>query len=397
MPGREFACGPLQREDAEIRDEAAFFGDGHEVRRAKAAKARMVPAQLALEARDGAIFKAHDGLEEHADFVAVEGAAQIRLQRQPVGALRGHGGLEDFDAVAAKALGVGQRDLGFLQHVFGLVVLLGVGHGHAHRHREHDFPIIEGHRRGDGLANPVRQIGDGGGAGFREDDHRELVAGNARQRVLWVEDAPQPPRGGQQHRVACGHAGRVVDLSETIQIDGDHGGALQARGARVAQGGFEAIKEEFAVGQARQIVMHGVMQHAVFGDLAFGDVGERAHHANDLAIGAHHGARLQHEPEVMPIPVAQAEIEMDAPAPLLQHRIEAGAVAVAIKGVEHVEPAGGRAIERAGAHAQGLLRLVADVDVVGHHIPVEDDVASAGEGEGLALDVGDRALHDAPA
>ena len=199
MPGREFARRPFQREDAEVRDEAAFFRDGHEVRRPEATQARMVPAQLALEARDGAIFETHDGLEEHADFVAVEGAAQVRLQRQPVGALRGHGGLEDFDAVAAEALGVGQRDLGFLQHVFGLVVLLAVGHGHAHRHRQHDLAIIEGHRRCDGLADPVRQIGDGGSARFREDDHGELVAGNARQRILRVENAPQPPRRRQQH------------------------------------------------------------------------------------------------------------------------------------------------------------------------------------------------------
>ena len=143
--------------------------------------------------------------------------------------------------------------------------------------------------------------------------------------------------------------------------------------------------------------MHRVVQHAVFGDLAFGDVGERAHHPDDLAIGAHHWPRLQREPEVVPVPVPQAEVEMDAPAPLFQHRIEAGAVAVAIKGMQHVEPAGSGAIKRSGAHAQRLFRLVADVDVIGHHIPVEDDVARARQGQGLALDVGDRALHDAPA
>ena len=44
-----------------------------------------------------------------------------------------------------------------------------------------------------------------------------------------------------------------------------------------------------------------------------------------------------------------------------------------------------RIIERAGGEAQLNLDLGTDIDAVGHHVPVENDVAAAGQGERLAF------------
>ena len=44
----------------------------------------MVPAQQRLEARDGAILQPDDRLEIDLDLVALDGAAQVGLERQPV-------------------------------------------------------------------------------------------------------------------------------------------------------------------------------------------------------------------------------------------------------------------------------------------------------------------------
>ena len=49
----------------------------------------------------------------------------------------------------------------------------------------------------------------------------------------------------------------------------------------------------------------------------------------------------------MAIGGAQAEILADAAAALLEQRVEAGAVAIPVEGMEHVEPAGRRPLERA--------------------------------------------------
>ena len=120
LPGREFARGALHREDAEIDDDAGFFGDRDEFAGLEAPEARMIPAQQRFEARDGAVLQPHDRLEEDFHLVAVERAAQIGFERQTVGAQRAHRRPEHFDAVAAEALAMAHGDFGILQHVLAL-------------------------------------------------------------------------------------------------------------------------------------------------------------------------------------------------------------------------------------------------------------------------------------
>ena len=115
--------GALQREQPEVDDQADFLGDADEFGRRHATHLGMIPARQRLEAGDGTIFQPDDRLVQQHDLVPLKRAPQIGFQRQPVGLSRAHGGLEDFDAVAADALGMIHRELGILQHFLGAMWL----------------------------------------------------------------------------------------------------------------------------------------------------------------------------------------------------------------------------------------------------------------------------------
>ena len=63
--------------------------------------------------------------------------------------------------------------------------------------------------------------------------------------------------------------------------------------------------------------------------------------------------------------------------------------------MQDFQPVGGGPFEIAALEAEMGLDFRTDIDVVGRHVPVEDDVGGAGDGQSLALDVGDRALREA--
>ena len=116
--------------------------------------------------------------------------------------------------------------------------------------------------------------------------------------------------------------------------------------AREGERRLEAVVEELAVGQAREVVVHRVVQQALLGGLRVGDVGERADDADDLAVRADDRPRLEAEPVMRAGGGAQAEVLRQAAAALLDHGVEGGAVAVAVEGMDEVEPGGGRPFER---------------------------------------------------
>ena len=66
-----------------------------------------------------AVFQPHDRLVGEREFLALDGAAQIGFELQPVGADRAEGRPERLDAVAAEALGLVHGELGVLDHVLG--------------------------------------------------------------------------------------------------------------------------------------------------------------------------------------------------------------------------------------------------------------------------------------
>ena len=317
----------------------------------------MVPARQRLEAGDRAVFEPHDRLIQDGDLVALQRAAQIGFDRQPVGLARTHRDLEDVDAVAAAALGVIHRQLGVLEHFLGALRL--------------------GRRRARGRSTPVRNISRSlnvigarsvlrmvsANAVMRADsrsDSRisaELVAGEPRQRVLRLDQPAEPTRQRQQDRIADRHADGIVDLLEAVEIDHHHGRRIAASALAKPSTASSRSINKFAVRQAGQIVVHGVVQQPLLGGLELGDVGDRADEPHHLAVRADHRPRPQREPEIVAVGGAHAEILRDAPASLLEHAVERGAEAVAVELMQHVEPLGRRTVERAGLEAERRFGL----------------------------------------
>ena len=103
-------------------------------------------------------------------------------------------------------------------------------------------------------------------------------------------------------------ADRIVDLLEAVEIDHDHRRLDRRIGLGEGEHAFEPVDEQLAVGQAGQVVVHGVVQQPLLRVLEFGDVGERADEPHHLAVRADHRPRLEREPQIMAVGRAQAEV-----------------------------------------------------------------------------------------
>ena len=224
-------------------------------------------------------------------------------------------------------------DFGILQHVLALGVQLRVVKRHTDRGGERNLLVAEGHRRRGDAAHHIGERGDLFGFRFRYDEGGELIAREARQRILRLQDAAKAPRKREQDRIAGRKSDGLVDLLEAVDVDADDG----RTDLRVALGhrksGAEPVEEQLAIRQAGQIVVHGVVQQTLLAGLDLGDVAERTDDAEHLTVGTNHGPRFHAVPEMLSVGGAQPEILVDAPAPLLQHGVETGAIAIALRGV----------------------------------------------------------------
>ena len=91
----------------------------------------------------------------------------------------------------------------------------------------------------------------------------------------------------------------------------------------------------------------------------------------------------------MAVERAQAEFQEQPPAALVEHAVERRAEAVAVERMQHFQPVGGRAAERAALQPEHRLGLGRGEHPVVRHVPVPDHVARAGQRERAALDVRD--------
>ena len=185
----------------------------------------------------------------------------------------------------------------------------------------------------------------------------------------------QAPRDGEQDRVAGRDAEPVIDLLEAVDVDDEHSrpDLLLRLGDRDDR--LKPVQEQLAVGQAGEIVVHGVVQQPLLGLLLLGDVDHRADAADDLAVRPDDRAGSQREPVVVPVGAAQAEALRDLAAAMFEHDVERGPERVAVVGMQHRQPV-------AGGSAEAVRRqpeLQADVGLGDHavaqHVPVPDDVA----------------------
>ena len=88
----------------------------------------------------------------------------------------------------------------------------------------------------------------------------------------------------------------------------------------------------------------------------------------------------------------------DATAPLLDHRVQGGGIAVDVEGMDQAEPVRSRAFQGAALQAELALDLLAGEDPVTRYIPIEHHIAGARQRQSAALRVGDQGMgHPAPA
>ena len=85
---------------------------------------------------------------------------------------------------------------------------------------------------------------------------------------------------------------------------------------------------------------------------------------------------------------AQAEILRNAAATLLDHRIEGGAIAVAVEGMEQSSQSAAGPSSAPRCRPSMMLDLGADEDPVASDVPVEDDVAGARQRQRAPLRIG---------
>ncbi len=246
----------------------------------------MAPAGQRLEPGDGPVLEPHDRAEQHHDLAALERVAHIVFERLPVRALRAHDRREQLDAVAARLLGVGERELRVGEQVAALDVELRIVDGGADRDGQRDLALAEADRGGERRAQGVEPLGEIRARQVGEDDHAELVAAEARQRVAGLQVAREPAGDREQRRIAHRQAVGIVDPLEIVDVDHQRDRRRGAGLLRQMDGRVEPVVEQLAVRQARQVVVDGVVEHALLGRLDLGDVGERADDANDLAVRA---------------------------------------------------------------------------------------------------------------
>ena len=261
----------------------------------------MIPAHEGLETGDLVGVDLDDRLVGKCDFLAIKGAPQVRFDLQLVHAGVAEGRSERFDAVSAGALGLVHGQFRVLDEISS---------GEDCSSTQVTRPIeavrtisclAEIDRHQDRLVDAFGESRDLCGVLFGKQDQAELVAADARQRIMGLQQPLEPARHGQQDCVACRYAEFVIDLLEVVDVDGKDRRPDIVLCTCQRDDGVEPVDEELPVRQPREVVVDGVMQEPFLGILLLGDVDQRADAADDFAVGTHHGPRSQRQPVIVAV------------------------------------------------------------------------------------------------
>ena len=181
----------------------------------------MVPAQQRLEAGDGAVLQPHDRLEEDLDLAAVERPAQIGLERDRSERCVRMAGRNISMRLPPRRLACASRFRRPSACPRGLAWQLRVEERDADRARS---ARSRGRRRSPACSS-ARRI-DVGEAADRApcscsdtSSSGELIAGDARQRILRLEQPAEAARQVSRIESPADKPDRVVDLLEPVDVD----------------------------------------------------------------------------------------------------------------------------------------------------------------------------------
>ncbi len=234
----------------------------------------MLPAQQRLDRHDRVVVQRDDRLIGDPQLAALQRPAQIVLQRETRDGAQAHRTIEHLEAPASAALGLIHGGVGVAHEIGRQTVGIAGKHDPEARLGEM-LARAERERQLEGPNHAFCDVRSRGLVGNLLEQHDELIAAKARDRVTRAQGALQPRRDPHQQLVAGAMAEAVVDELEVVDVQ-EHDGDL---GVRPRQRVPEAVHEQHAVGQTGQGIVQRLVADVVFaGSLLQGvgkDVGER--------------------------------------------------------------------------------------------------------------------------
>ena len=230
--------------------QAALLDEREEVAGAEQAALGVVPAHERLDAAHRAGPQLRLRLVVQDELAGLERGAELADEREPLAAVVV--AADHVDLVAgAHALGLVHRDVGALQQAHGVA-----GVGGEQRDADAGVDVDADAADGEGVLERRAQPQPGGARRrlvARLEDDRELVAAEARERVVVAQELLQARADLAQHLVAGVVAERVVELLEAVEVD------QQQRQLAVALGrgrdrGVQRVDEVAAVAEAGEVV-----------------------------------------------------------------------------------------------------------------------------------------------
>src|SRR4029077_18297893 len=195
----------------------------------------------------------------------------------------------------------------------------------------------------------------------------------------------QPPGQREQHAVANHKAETLIDVLEAVDVDEHHGGSIALPFLCAGDGAADAIDEELAVRQPRQIVMHRVVHQPLMRPLEIGHVTHQTDTGQKPGIVAFRRAGAEFVPNIGAIMAAAAGIDLKVAATVLlerpQHQLEALAVGI-VQMLQELLHRGG---QRPRIETERLLDLARDTELAPAGIPLPDRGAGAIDRERLDL------------
>ena len=256
---------------------------------------RVAPAHEALDADDLLRRGGDQRLVLQEELVALEGAVQLGVERQPVRLLLVQPGVEELPAVAAGVRGLPHGGVGVAQELARGRAVGGVDR-HAEAHGQEELVVVH-HQR---LAHRREQAGDGGGGLHRARRARqqrgEGAGAEVRHGVLGAPGLLEPPSELLQQQVDVRVPERRLDRVEAVDAEGGEREG-QALALRVLERLSDALLEERAVGEAGHRVVEQQVADLLLALALLRPVDQDRRAPDDLAVGVVARRRLRGDPE----------------------------------------------------------------------------------------------------
>ena len=219
----------------------------------------MVPARERLDRPAAAAAELDERLEVRLDVAAPDGVAQLVDERVPRELRVLHARREDGAARAAAGLGGVHREVGVAQQLGG-----GAPRRRSRARRRCSRARARARPSTESGADERAEHALGGALGLDRrrrvlEQHRELVAAEARGEIVLAQRGAQALGDGHEQRVAGGVPERVVDALEVVEVE-EHD---RRRVVVARERGLDPQREQRAVGEAGERVVARLVRQAL--------------------------------------------------------------------------------------------------------------------------------------